>query len=362
MRRVCLIGLAAGGYSGIPRYATALSRGIDRVAGEFPDLSLRLLTTERGARRVGATRIAVERVGGRLEDANAGLPRILAEQLAARRADADLLHFFDLTGPVLAGRRPFVTTVHDAAARRGFEPARLLHKRLIQPWALRRSAAAVAVSRFARDEVVRLLGADPSRIEVIHSGPGLLPTQQSAAGPSGEYALYVGNLSTHKNLAFLVRAFTRAEVDARLLLVGRWGGRFEDVRRAVEASAARDRIEIRREASDAEVDGLYRGASMLLLPSRYEGFGFTALEAMARGCPVLASDIPALREVSGDGAMLLGPDDEAAWADAIRRLLVDRRLADELRQRGRETVRRYSWDEAARAVCRLFLRLEGGSR
>ena len=73
---------------------------------------------------------------------------------------------------------------------------------------------------------------------------------------------------------------------------------------------------------------------MLLLPSRYEGFGFTALEAMTRGCPVFASDVPAVREISGDGAMLL-PLDGAAWAAAMRRVLGDDRLREELRRRGR---------------------------
>jgi glycosyltransferase involved in cell wall biosynthesis len=129
----------------------------------------------------------------------------------------------------------------------------------------------------------------------------------------------------------------------------------------VEGSSARDRIEIRPDASDREVDGLYRGAAMLVLPSRYEGFGFTALEAMARGCPVLESDIPALREVSGDGAWLLPVDDGDAWTDAMRRLLADEGLRLDLRRRGEATVSRYSWDDTARRLCRLFLRVGKGA-
>jgi glycosyltransferase involved in cell wall biosynthesis len=107
------------------------------------------------------------------------------------------------------------------------------------------------------------------------------------------------------------------------------------------------------------VDALYRGASALVLPSRYEGFGFTPLEAMARGCPVLASDIPAVREVSGDGALLLPLGDEDAWAGAIRRVLADDGLRSDLRRRGGKTVARYSWEEAARGVCRVFAAVFG---
>jgi glycosyltransferase involved in cell wall biosynthesis len=346
----------------VPRYAAALTTALDRVATEFADLTLCLLTTPAGARATAPNTIEVELVGGPFSDATGGPRRIVAEQLAARGTRADLLHFFDLTGPLLTPRRPFVTTVHDAAIRHGFERARVAHKRLLGPWAIRRAEAIVAVSAFAKDEAVRLLGADPSRIHVIHSGPGLVFSDGGVAGADpAPYILYVGNLAAHKNLPFLVEAFTHADVDARLLLVGTRGERFEEVRRAVESSPARGRIEIRRGISDGELDRLYRDASVLALPSRYEGFGFTALEAMARGCPVLAGDIPALREVCGDGAWLLPVDDGAAWAAAMRRVLADGSLRLELRRRGDITVRRYSWEETARSVCRLFLSLAGAA-
>jgi glycosyltransferase involved in cell wall biosynthesis len=354
MLRVCLVGLAAGGHSGVPRYAAALTAALDRVAGEFPDLSLRLLTTARGAQESGVGQLEVELVRG----PSAGPRRIVTEQLLARRARADLLHFFDLTGPALAPRRAFVSTVHDAALRHRFQTNRVLHKRLLQPWALKHAVAIVAVSAFARDEAVRMFGADGSRIEVIHSGPGLIGGEDGATAVDGDpYVLYVGNLAVHKNLPFLIRAFEAVGPDGRLVLVGRRGESFEEVQRAVEGSSARDRIEIRRDASDREVDGLYRGAAMLVLPSRYEGFGFTALEAMARGCPVLESDIPGLREVSGDGAWLLPVDDGDAWTDAMRRVLADEGVRVDLRRRGEATVRRYSWDDTARRLCRLFLRV-----
>jgi glycosyltransferase involved in cell wall biosynthesis len=357
MPRVCLVGLIAGGHSGIPRYATALTQALDRAAAEFPELDLELLTTQVGLERTRPSRIEPIVPHGVLARPSAGPGRILAEQVLAGRSRADLLHFFDLTGPVLMPWRPFTTTVHDAALRHRFAGARTAHKRLLQPWAARRARAAVAVSAFAKNEAVRHFGADPDRVHIVRSGPGLLPLRGSdGTGPDGAqpYLLYVGDLAEHKNLPFLVGAFGRVAAPARLLLVGRSGRRVESLREAVDASPARDRIEVRRDASDEEVDALYRGASALVLPSRYEGFGFTPLEAMARGCPVLASDIPALREVAGDGALLLPVDDEDAWAGAIGRVVTDETLRAELRRGGSDTVSRYSWDEAARGVCRVF--------
>jgi glycosyltransferase involved in cell wall biosynthesis len=237
MVRVRLVGLIAAGRSGVPRYAAALTSALDRVAPEFPDLSMVLLSNADGTRAVSARNIGVEVLDGPLSGASAGPRRILGEQLQARGAEADLLHFFDLAGPVLAPRRRFVATIHDAAASHGFERARMTHKRLLQPWAVRRATAAIAVSSFARDEAVRLLGADPARIQVIHSGPGLVAGEKGVAPESGSpYLLYVGNLAAHKNIPFLVEAFSDSGVEGRLILVGSRGERYDEVRRAIDRS------------------------------------------------------------------------------------------------------------------------------
>lgn len=373
MIEVTLVGLIAGGQSGVPRYASALTAALDRVAPEFGDLALTLLTTAGGHERTSVANVAVELVTGRLGSASGGPRRVLAEQLAARRARGDLLHFFDLTGPLLRPRRRFVATLHDAAIRHGFQNLRVAHKQILQPLAIRRASAIVSVSAFARDEAVRHFGADPGRIHVIHSGPGFAPADPvsagAPAGPTGSpqtrahgpYLLYVGNLAAHKNLPFLIRAFARASTQARLLLVGSWGDRLAEVEAAIARSTASDRIEFRTAVSDAELDVLYRDARGLLLPSLYEGFGFTALEAMSRGCPVLASDIPALREVCGDGAWLRSPTDEQAWATAIEQLVADDAGREELRARGRAAVAGFSWERTARRVCELLL-ATGGER
>ena len=356
-RRVCLVGLIAGGHSGVPRYAARLTQALDEVAGDYPHLELSLLTTAAGAEAVGARTIAVDVVAGKSRRVNAGPGRLLLEHLFVRRRKADLLHYFDVTGPVLAPRRRFVATVHDTAFVYGYATRSSAYKRRLYPWALARAAALVAVSQFAKDEAVRHFGADPARIEVVHSGPGLFSADGTApAREESSFLLYVGNLGGNKNLPFLVRSFARADPPARLVLAGRARGGLEELHQAIGAAPNRDRIELRSEVPDAELERLYRSAVALLLPSVYEGFGFTALEAMARGCPVLASDIPALREISGSGALLLPLGDEAAWADGMRRAAADEGLRADLRRRGAETVARYSWDKTARGVLDVLSR------
>jgi glycosyltransferase involved in cell wall biosynthesis len=355
---VALSGLGAAGRSGVPRYAGSLLRALDRVRPEFDRLRLELLTTPAGAELVAPAHLDVHLVGRALRFPNAGVRRIVAEQLAARSHQADLLHFFDLTGPVLAPRRPFVTTLHDVAIAHDRRPFLYAYKRRVQPWALRNAAAVVSVSAFARDEAVARLGAEPSRITVIRSGPGLEAKSAHTNGAAhDDFVLYVGDLSLHKNLPFLLDVYEEADLSARLVLVGRRGERHREILERIRRSPAAARIAILEDADDAEVDSLYRRALATVLPSRYEGFGFTPLEAMARDCPVLASDIPALRETAADGALLLPLDERRQWVDGLRRIANDETVRAELRARGRANVARYSWDETARALCRLFVRV-----
>jgi glycosyltransferase involved in cell wall biosynthesis len=352
---VCLAGLVAGGKSGVPRYAATLARALDEVAGEFGELRLRLLTTPSGAEAVGAQTIdvSVPRLGASALDR--GPVRLVLEQLLLAAPRAELVHFFDLSAPLLRPGLRFTTTIHDASVAYSFRRART-YKRHLWPLALRRAERVVAVSQFAADEAVRHFGTPAEKLTVIHSGPGFGSSGTIAAPRwDGPFFLYVGNLHESKNLPFLVRAFAASGTTGTLVLAGRPDQGIEQLREEVSRSPARDRVAIAEDVGDAELEGLYRSATALVLPSRYEGFGFTPLEAMARGCPVLASDIPPLREISGSGALLAPLDDEPAWSDALGRLESDEGLRVELRRKGELTVARYSWAETARALCRLLL-------
>ena len=174
-RSVALIGLVAAGSSGVARYTVALARALGSVAEDYPGLHLRLLTTTTGAERVGEIGLQVDTLRLRARMFQQGPARIMLEQCHAAAARADLLHFFDLSGPVLAPRRPFVTTIHDASVALGYNALRYAYKRRLQPWALRRARATVAISEFAKAEATRHHGVSPDRISVIHSGPGFVP-------------------------------------------------------------------------------------------------------------------------------------------------------------------------------------------
>jgi glycosyltransferase involved in cell wall biosynthesis len=350
---VCLVALIAGGHSGVPRYAATLARALDRASGDYPQLALSILATAKGAEAVDPQRIDVRIVARRSSRVNAGAARLVLEHTLVRRERYDLLHYFDASGPILARSRRFVTTIHDAGFVHGFRRVHNYYKRLLYPWTLTQASAVVAVSQFAKEEAVRHFGADPAKVTVVHSGPGFVPevTADPPASDDGRpYLLFVGNFGGNKNLPFLVRAFHRANLPGRLILAGRPYGNLSPLAAAIAAGSAADRIEILDDVGDDALDRLYRSATALVLPSTYEGFGFTPLEAMARGCPVLMSDLPALREVSGAGAMLLQVGAEDAWVDAMKRISESEDLRAELRARGEATASRYSWDKTARRV------------
>jgi glycosyltransferase involved in cell wall biosynthesis len=350
----------------VPRYAANLARALDRASAGYPELSLSLLTTAAGAAAIDPRRVSVRLVGGRSRRVNAGPGRLVLEQALVRGERADLFHYFDVSGPVLARDRRFVATVHDAAFVHGYRPVHNYYKRLLYPWSLARASAVIAVSNFTKEETIRYFDVDPARVVVVHSGPGLLPARTDLPrveeGHMPPYLLYVGNLGGNKNLPFLVRSFHRANVPVRLVFAGRPRGSSAELSAAIAAGPAADRIEIVDDISDGELDRLYRSAIALVLPSTYEGFGFTPLEAMARGCPVLMSDIPALREVSGSGAMLLPLDAEDAWVAGIRRVVESEDVRADLRARGKATVGRFSWEKTARGVLDVLARASAFAR
>jgi glycosyltransferase involved in cell wall biosynthesis len=196
-----------------------------------------------------------------------------------------------------------------------------------------------------------LLGYDTARF--VPTAPS--DSRSAPAGPIHEapYALFVGNVMPHKNLLRLVEAFADAVPDfpARLVIRG-WGrpGHVRALRERIDALGIADRVDWRRYAAAEDLPDLYRRARMLLLPSLYEGFGLTALEAMACGTPVIVSNRSSLPEVTADAALFVDPEDPPSIASAIRRLFTDDALARAPAAGGLARARLFSWQKTARAV------------
>ena len=249
----------------------------------------------------------------------------------AARDRVDVLHCPGHRGP-LRSRVPVVMTVHDLAVIRHpetFNRWTRTYSSALLPRVARAAERVIAVSAFTKSEAVELLGLDPTRVDVVPHGVAA-PFEPVGPAAGGDYALAVGTLEPRKNLARVVLAAERAGVELRVVGAPGWG----DVE--VESLGFVD---------DDELARLYRGASCLVYPSLYEGFGLPVLEAMACGTPVVTSSSGALAELGEGAAVLVDPQD----VDAIAGGIEDARLRrDELRTAGLERADRYTWEEAAR--------------
>jgi len=213
---------------------------------------------------------------------------------------------------------------------------------------LRHSRKVIVISESTRRDVLRFYpGVAPEQIHVVLCGYDR--ERFCAGGPvvsdGGEpYALYVGNVMPHKNLLRLVDAVARARFHAPFRLVMRGSGHARHVaelRAAIDARGLAPFVDWQPYAAADTLPALYRGARVLVLPSLYEGFGLTALEAMACGTPVVTTSTSAL---------LVDPHDIGALADALVRVITDDALAKTLGARGLARAPLFSWERTARAV------------
>jgi glycosyltransferase involved in cell wall biosynthesis len=268
-------------------------------------------------------------------------------------ARGGLLWSFAATGPIVLSRQ--VMTLHDAAIcaiPEAFTPAFRVWYRLLFGVLVRRVPLILTVSRFSRAEIVRHFGSDPEKIRVMVEGWQHLrrvPADESVLAKhglrSGRYVLAVSSPTPNKNFRLIAEAVRKLDaVDFDVAVAGSLDARVFGGGGAPQAPF----MKYLGYVSDAELRALYEHAGLFVYPSLYEGFGIPAVEAMASGCPVVASNSASLPEVCGDAARYVSPHDAAGLARAIAELMRDESLRRTLAERGRVIAERYSWEAAAR--------------
>lgn len=285
-------------------------------------------------------------------------PFLPAEQIALpsvlRRLGVAVHHAPFFSVPYLS-RTPIVLTVHDlfpylhpSDAR---SPATAFAYRALIPAAIRRARIIVAVSPFTAQQLASTFDIGGGQLKVIEHGVDHLrwhPKPREAVDEVKQrfrlperYVLYVGTLKRHKNLATLLRAL-RSDHPA-LVLAGATEPEFD----AAALPAAKVDILALGRVSDEDLAALYAGARALLLPSLYEAVGFTALEAMACGVPVVCSNGGGLPDTVGDAGLVVPVTDVGAWGEAITHVDEDDGLRRRMVDRGLERTRTRSWRSSA---------------
>jgi alpha-1,3-rhamnosyl/mannosyltransferase len=271
-----------------------------------------------------------------------------------------------------------VVTVHDLIplTHPEFHKSRYVREfaKLVPP-SVQRADAVIAVSHYAARVLKEVLGVKSERIHVVPNGIGerfrvvvdgaVVAATAQRYGIDGPYVLCVGTREPRKNLPRLLRAFGAMKPALRhhyrLALAGNasWD---EPAIAAAAAELPTDCSVLRLgHVAEADLPALYRGASVFCFPSLVEGFGIPPVEALASGCPVLAADIPTMREVLGDAALWADPLSIEELRDGLQRLLEDTELVGDLRERGILQAAQYSWARTARETVAVFEHVGGDS-
>ena len=260
-----------------------------------------------------------------------------------------------------------VVTVHDLAFEHYPEAFPPIWRRLYRA-GLRRAAlradAIITPSHATADDLRERTGVDPSRVHVTPLA-GFTPADDGAPDVGLEltehgivppYLLFVGTIEPRKNIVRLVRAYRRLAAEGlphSLVLVGPAGWGAGELERELAAEGP-GRIVRTGGLSRPLLDAAYRATDAFVYPSLYEGFGLPVLEALQRGAPVVASSSSSIPEIAGDAAVLVEPTDEDALTAAMRSVLTDRSLRDDLARRGPSQVAGLSWAATARATLKVY--------
>lgn len=287
----------------------------------------------------------------------------------------DVLHF-PYDSCIAWKRGKFMATVHDLKplifdmdkGRSSWNVNHVIENILVRDrWA--RIDHVLTDSLSSRRDIMERLPVPAERVTVVYPGvdqerfrPAPVPASRMAGERGRPYVLCVAGADPTKNVETLVQAFGRLPRPLQetydLVLAGDFRRRSELHELVGEVGIARQTV-FPGVVSDEQLIELYRGATVLVFPSRYEGFGFPVLEAMACGCPVISSNASSLPEVAGEAALLVEPWDILGFASLLERVLMDPALQADLRKKGLVRAAEFSWDRTARETIAVYQRVAG---
>jgi len=271
-----------------------------------------------------------------------------------------------------SGRFGTILTIHDLWLDRHPEYSKKFFGQRLSFYRTRRRARhanrIIADSHFTAAEIQELYGIPAEKISVIHLGltSDFFPDQDEAKFselrqriglPNLPYIFFVGGADPRKNHRVLLQAFSHhlfLRQNYYLVVVGSSTSRVGSIQQTSQELGILDKVVCVNNVSVEDLRLLYSQAAVFVFPSRYEGFGFPVLEAMACGVPVIASKVSSIPEVAGTAALLVSPENEDELAHAITRVLQDPILQDVLRQQGLERSKAFLWSRTALETLKIY--------
>lgn len=290
---------------------------------------------------------------------------------ALDRSGVDVLHGPATLVPLTNSRHASVVTIHDLVAF--LFPDTIPRKyALYMRWLIRRvvhrADHIISVSRNTKDDLVQVLGVTPEKITVVYEAPtsrfqrvedqNALEAVRRRYGIDGPFFYHLGNIEPRKNLVRLIKAFlkvrSRRPGEVKLVISGQKGWLTNKIFRALGPMDYGQDIIFTGYLPTSDLPLLMNASLAFVFPSLYEGFGLPVLEAMCCGTPVVTSNISSLPEIVGGAAVLVDPYDERAIANGMERVLEDAELRAELRAKGIERARQFSWQRAAQETLMVY--------
>jgi len=267
-------------------------------------------------------------------------------------------------------KNPYIVTVHDLVRFYfGFDPETIAERIFLKLdiRGIKRASHLIATSQHTKNDLIEYMKIPQNKITVIYNGVEHSIFQPRKTRILDEpYILYVGSERPRKNLGRLFEAFAMLKKefpDLRLLKVGA-EGRFKkyrrDTMRQLASLGITQDVVFVDYVSEQDLARYYSSAALLAYPSLYEGFGLPPIEAMSCGCPVVTSNISSLPEVVGEAGIMVEPRDIAGLAQAMRRVLTDSKLRDDMIRKGLEQAKKFSWEKAAEQTREVYEKVAAG--
>lgn len=287
---------------------------------------------------------------------------------AAKKEKVDILHQPCFSAPVFY-RGNVVVTCHDIISMKFPKNlpffSRMFYSKWM-PYSYKVAKMIIADSENTKKDMVEYLEIPEEKIRVVHLAVSEefqpknkleIEKAKKKYGIKGKYFIDVGTIEPRKNLPFLARAFAiavKSGISERLVITGKKGWYYDNLFKLVEELKLGDKVVFTGYADDKDIPALYSGATALVFPSLYEGFGFTPLEAMACGTPVISSNTSSLPEVVGDSGILLPPKDEKSWARKIVEVSENTSLREDLKLRGLKQAKKFTWEKVAKETIKVY--------
>lgn len=297
--------------------------------------------------------------------------QMAAPQKLAQRYDLDVWHSPHYLLPRGLRNVRTVVTFHDMTfflMPELYSPAKKYFFQWMIRDAIRGADCIVATSRTTREDILKLFGEQyRNKVQQVYSGINgdFQPVrhrerlkQIRAELQAEKIVLFVGTLEKRKNLPMLLQAFRglihNGHPDARLVLAGQRENATSQMLKNIDALSLKDSVIYSGYFPEPQLPALYSAASLVVYPSRYEGFGFPVLEAMACGTPVLTSNNSGMKELAGNEFIQIAPNDVSAWTKKMHTVLSDAQLRRELVDYGLNRVRQFSWHDTAAKMLDIY--------